>query len=324
MTKQTETKATVTHLLATNDEFVKRAILAMFYRQTADEQATGSTNTQNGVGLNGVDAPFITSLAEQVLGIGEYEYKGRVYTRKGPRDLSENQINAARKLLKKYSGQLVELVSGSETITETETAPTPELDFSDTLAVAERVLSMLRTEYKAVKTTIDAMTIDIAYVTDIKVRATLQAALDLQTQRLNALAKGGRIQRERVDELKAEQAGGNTPANDHDVEMAIIDAERDDDMNGRTAPAKDHTPTPEPPASERVYTRTEAPAPHDFHTCPDCQTLTGDALFDHLFGGDPAPTEAHSKLTMMDVLNAGPAICRGRGTRKPATVATAH
>ena len=59
-------------------------------RQTCEEVAVGNTIERNGVSLNGRDASFITDLQEQIL-------KGK--------HLSSKQIQIARQMLQKYSGQ---------------------------------------------------------------------------------------------------------------------------------------------------------------------------------------------------------------------------
>ena len=45
------------HLLS-NDQWVARAILALYDRQTADEKVTKSTKVTNGKGFTSYDAPF--------------------------------------------------------------------------------------------------------------------------------------------------------------------------------------------------------------------------------------------------------------------------
>lgn len=83
-------------ILRTNDDQLGRALVALYNRQTEDEQQTSNTSERNGQGFNGVDAPFLSSLAEQ-------------YIRKGR--LTEKQADAARKAIKKYIGQLTEIAN---------------------------------------------------------------------------------------------------------------------------------------------------------------------------------------------------------------------
>lgn len=98
------TKEQIQTLLATRDEMVVRSIVVMFNRQTADEQQDEGTKHNNGIGFNGVDAPFGTSLAKAVLRWQSVPEGQRKY----PNPLSDKQLNAARKMLKRYVGQLVE------------------------------------------------------------------------------------------------------------------------------------------------------------------------------------------------------------------------
>ena len=93
------TKESIQTLLATNDKAVYRALIVLFERQTADEQEAESTNHNNGRGFNGRDAKFGTSLAKQVIA-----WEQGHSTFRNP--LSAGQMTAARKMIRKYAGQL--------------------------------------------------------------------------------------------------------------------------------------------------------------------------------------------------------------------------
>lgn len=54
----------VRELLAGNPRAVERAIVALYDRQTADEQAQGDTRYTNGVGFSGADARRLSFVAE--------------------------------------------------------------------------------------------------------------------------------------------------------------------------------------------------------------------------------------------------------------------
>mgnify|MGYP003352452737 FL=1 len=82
----------VKNQLATNPAWATRAIVKLWQRQTADEQATQSTGQDNGVGFNGTDAFILSSFAEQI-------NKGRT--------LSPKQLAIAFKKLPKYSKQII-------------------------------------------------------------------------------------------------------------------------------------------------------------------------------------------------------------------------
>lgn len=91
----TMNKAIVTYVknqLATNPAWATRAIVKLWQRQTADEQATQSTGQDNGIGFNGTDAFILSSFAEQI-------NKGRT--------LSPKQLAIAFKKLPKYSKQII-------------------------------------------------------------------------------------------------------------------------------------------------------------------------------------------------------------------------
>ena len=83
-------------LLAESDKAVARAILAIYNRQTEDEQTIKETTDHNGIGYNGVDANFMSSLAQF------YQSKGF---------LSAGQLKYGRKAIMKYAGQLTEIAN---------------------------------------------------------------------------------------------------------------------------------------------------------------------------------------------------------------------
>ena len=89
-------KETVQSLLATNDVAVKRAILAIYARQTADEQSSESTFYHNSVGFSGVDGEIMSSFAKQL--------KSRGF-------LTEKQMVIARKKMPRYWKQLVDIAT---------------------------------------------------------------------------------------------------------------------------------------------------------------------------------------------------------------------
>lgn len=83
--------------LAVSDSWVTRGLVAIFNLQTADEQNSGITAENNGVGFNGVDSEFATSLALQFI---------------KSKSLSPNQMVSARKIVSKYSRQLAMIANG--------------------------------------------------------------------------------------------------------------------------------------------------------------------------------------------------------------------
>ena len=84
----------VREMLATNDAWVLRGLIAIYHKQTESEKIAKATSASNGVGFSGVDAEFASSLAEQAIKRGS---------------LSPKQMTYARKIIKKYAGQLVRL-----------------------------------------------------------------------------------------------------------------------------------------------------------------------------------------------------------------------
>lgn len=93
----------VAHNLTVSDKWLIRGLLAIYARQTADEQAADMTTDDNKIGFNGLDAPILSSFAKQV---EEWE-KTPANRRKYDSPLSPKQIGLARKKMVKYSRQLV-------------------------------------------------------------------------------------------------------------------------------------------------------------------------------------------------------------------------
>lgn len=90
------TKEQILDMIDTRDAAVVRGVLAIYKYQTEDEKRDEFTKHNNGVGFNGPDSPFLSSLAQQ-------------YQRKGY--WSEKQLYCARKRIRKYAGQLVKIAN---------------------------------------------------------------------------------------------------------------------------------------------------------------------------------------------------------------------
>lgn len=96
---QVWTHSAVIKLLLQNDKAVERAIIAIYKRQTLDEQQTESTNHQNGRGYNHADAYPFSLLAKQ-LGWRQH--------------LSPRDIQWARPRILKYCKQLAEIANSQQ------------------------------------------------------------------------------------------------------------------------------------------------------------------------------------------------------------------
>lgn len=90
-------KAFIRAKLLSDDRWLFRGILAIYGRQTDEEQTHGQTVEDNGVGFNGVDAEILTSFALQLKERGS---------------LSPRQVEIARKKMPKYAGQLAKIATG--------------------------------------------------------------------------------------------------------------------------------------------------------------------------------------------------------------------
>lgn len=90
------TEDEIRNLIQKNDKVLYGALRRIYAEQTADEQASGETNHQNGVGFNGVDAPILSSFCEFLNRTGF---------------LTPKQKTLARKKLVKYNKQLTRLAN---------------------------------------------------------------------------------------------------------------------------------------------------------------------------------------------------------------------
>lgn len=105
MSDKTWTKEEIRENLQTNDTWVLRGVLAIFDKQTADEQVSEDTKHHNNIGFNGVDARIMSSFAKQ---IQNFKPGGKFHT-----PLSKKQMAIARKKILKYSGQLAKIANGA-------------------------------------------------------------------------------------------------------------------------------------------------------------------------------------------------------------------
>jgi len=72
----------IEYMLAHNERALCRAILAIYARQTASEQATQQTKDHNNIGFTGVDAELLSSFAEGIKKYGRLTDRQKVYAEK--------------------------------------------------------------------------------------------------------------------------------------------------------------------------------------------------------------------------------------------------
>jgi len=94
------TKDIIKNKLANDNTWLERGVLAIWKRQTQDEKIATCTKYHNGIGFNGVDGTFMTSLGNQI------NRKSQSGVKIGT-CLSPKQITIARKKMQKYAGQLL-------------------------------------------------------------------------------------------------------------------------------------------------------------------------------------------------------------------------
>ena len=96
-TKRVWRKEEIQQGIETNDEWLRKGIVAIYNRQTHAEQTTLETKSLNGMGFNGVDARFLSAMAQNI-------QKGWTLTPK--------QASTSRRMMRKYCGQLVKIANG--------------------------------------------------------------------------------------------------------------------------------------------------------------------------------------------------------------------
>lgn len=95
-------------LLAGDPQSVAFAVKVLYDRQTADEQDQHATRERNGIGFNGTDAAYGTSLHDWMMRWidgtpNRYHTRLGVYVRQ---PLTKKQCAAAGKMLAKYAKQI--------------------------------------------------------------------------------------------------------------------------------------------------------------------------------------------------------------------------
>ena len=92
------TKEFIKEKISTSDNWLYRGVLAIYGRQTDNEQVTQSTKENNGIGFNGCDAQIMSSFAEQLSTRGF---------------LTDKQKVIARNKMIKYCGQLSKIANAN-------------------------------------------------------------------------------------------------------------------------------------------------------------------------------------------------------------------
>lgn len=89
------TKNYIKQQLGSNSGWALRALVKIYERQTVDEQCSGSTKENNGIGFSGVDANILSSFAVQV---------------NNGRNLSVKQMAIVFKKMPRYHKQVASLI----------------------------------------------------------------------------------------------------------------------------------------------------------------------------------------------------------------------
>jgi hypothetical protein len=97
MAQKTWTRIEIEALINTNDRAVERAMVAIWERQTRDEQVTEATRHHNGIGFSGWTAKSGTYFANWV---------------RSGRSLTGRHLAKARKIALHHAGQLTRIANG--------------------------------------------------------------------------------------------------------------------------------------------------------------------------------------------------------------------
>jgi hypothetical protein len=88
--------------MADDIAFLEKCIIAVWKRQTDDEQDTEDTHEENGIGFNKGDAPILSGYADKI-------------NARGPNErLREWDFKDASKRMQKYAGQVVRYLTREE------------------------------------------------------------------------------------------------------------------------------------------------------------------------------------------------------------------
>jgi hypothetical protein len=102
-------------LLEHSNEALERAIVFLYRQQTAEEQATGTTQEKNNRGFNAADAKNGAYMATWII---NERNPGR------PRHLTGKWIGIAREMVRKYAGQLTDFANSDAKMSQPKAAAT--------------------------------------------------------------------------------------------------------------------------------------------------------------------------------------------------------
>ena len=101
-TKRIWSKLEIIDALDRSDKFVENALIAMYERQTEEEQTNRETTCKNGIGFASSDGRWMSGLSETLIARRNY---------KTPFSLKTETMDKLRRALKKYSGQIAEIAN---------------------------------------------------------------------------------------------------------------------------------------------------------------------------------------------------------------------
>ena len=109
-------KARIAHIrekLSTDDQWILRGLIAIYDRQTADEQTQQMTKHWNAVGFTGADGEILTSFAQRVIKRGWHAFQAQKLAYPISHYLTPKQEAILRRRMPKYARQLNKIAKGA-------------------------------------------------------------------------------------------------------------------------------------------------------------------------------------------------------------------
>ena len=97
--------------LEKDDRWMLRGLVAIYAKQTSEEQVAMQTKEHNGVGFTGVDGEILTSFAQQVIRRDVAKKLTTAQPVAATEFLSPKQVIILRKKMPKYASQLLAIAS---------------------------------------------------------------------------------------------------------------------------------------------------------------------------------------------------------------------
>lgn len=96
-------RAQIEKMITENQKALERGVIAIYERQTINEQATKNTEEHNGVGFNSSDAGYLSYVAQYIIARRDHIEIGKI--------LSGQHLTKTTRRMAKYCGQLTKIAN---------------------------------------------------------------------------------------------------------------------------------------------------------------------------------------------------------------------